>query len=219
MRAVKTIADEAGIHIGIKRFAVINQVAAVALNATIDCDAFADAHSSDSHYDKKSFVGLAVCLCYLTVPRLVVFTNVVVLLLIDFPQWRPSGESICAECYSTGKTNLPGSRRERQMLRSFARMAPEMYQYSNKKEMSLQFAEDIRHVHNPESASKRRRPASNDGGRAKSGAPARLWHKELDELLDVSLTRDDSGKFTFHGLREIEEFDMDNSDLDAIFGV
>jgi TATA-box binding protein (TBP) (component of TFIID and TFIIIB) len=68
MRAVKTIADEAGIHIGIKRFAVINQVAAVALNATIDCDAFADAHSSDSHYDKKSFVGLAVCLCYSTVP-------------------------------------------------------------------------------------------------------------------------------------------------------
>jgi hypothetical protein len=105
------------------------------------------------------------------------------------------------------------------MLRSFARMAPEMYQYSNKKEMSLQFPEHIRHVHNPENARKRSRLECNDGGRAQSRAPARLWREELEDVLDVSLTGADRGKLTFQGLKEVEEFDMDNSDLDAIFGV
>lgn len=32
---------------------VINQVAAASLGATLNCDAFADAHSSDSHYDRE----------------------------------------------------------------------------------------------------------------------------------------------------------------------
>ena len=38
------------------------QVGAVALGAKLDCDAFADAHSSTAHYDPKSFVGMPVCL-------------------------------------------------------------------------------------------------------------------------------------------------------------
>ena len=45
---------------------MINQVGAVALGAKLDCDAFADAHSSTAHYDPKSFVGMPVCLASLT---------------------------------------------------------------------------------------------------------------------------------------------------------
>lgn len=119
-RAVATIAKDAGVLIGIRRFSVINQVAAVNLAATIDCNAFATAHASDSHYDAKSFVGLA---------------------------YRPAGESICAETYSTGKANLPGSRRERDILRSFARIAPELLRFSNKRELRELFPAHVRDAH------------------------------------------------------------------------
>jgi hypothetical protein len=80
-RALKTISVEAGVHVAVRRFCVINQVigtgtrrafpqfdlallleqvGAIALGARLDCDAFADTHSSTAHYDPKSFVGLAV---------------------------------------------------------------------------------------------------------------------------------------------------------------
>jgi len=99
-RALNVIARDANIFIGVRNYAVINQVGAVSLDASIDCDSLADAHTATSHYDKDSFVGLA---------------------------WRPDNEAICAETYSTGKTNLPGSSRMRSLLRSFSRMAGEMY--------------------------------------------------------------------------------------------
>lgn len=120
VRALKSISEEAGVHIGVRRFAVINQVGAVAMEAKLDCDSFADAHSSDSHFDKQSFVGLA---------------------------WRPQGESICAEAYSTGKCNLPGSRRKRDLLKSWARMVPELYLYSDRPEMADKFDTTLRGVH------------------------------------------------------------------------
>ena len=63
-------------HVAVRRFAVINQVGAISLGARLNCDAFADSHSSTAHYDPKSFVGMP---------------------------WRPMSESICAEVYSTGK--------------------------------------------------------------------------------------------------------------------
>jgi len=120
VRALKAISEEAGVQIGVKRFCVINEVGAVAMHAKLDCDAFANAHSADSHYDKQSFVGLA---------------------------WRPQGERICAEAYSTGKCNLPGSRREREMLRSWARMCCELYRHSDRPTMALKFSEDVRNAH------------------------------------------------------------------------
>lgn len=39
---------------------VINQVGAASLRATLNCEEFATAHSSTSHFDINSFVGLAV---------------------------------------------------------------------------------------------------------------------------------------------------------------
>lgn len=76
IKAQRQIAKEAKVYLYTRNFSVINQVASASLNATLDCDRFADAHSSDSHYDKASFVGLA---------------------------WRPASEAICCEIYSTGR--------------------------------------------------------------------------------------------------------------------
>ena len=121
-RTLHTISRSAGVKIGVRRFNVINEVGAAALNATIDCNAFANTHTATSHYDKDSFVGLA---------------------------WRPVGEKICAETYSTGKTNLPGSRRERDLLRSWSRMAGELYRHSNKPEKASRFDERLSTFHQP----------------------------------------------------------------------
>ena len=60
VRAQRQLAVEADVHLNVRNFAVINSVGAVSLRATLNCDAFATAHSSTSHYDRNSFVGLAV---------------------------------------------------------------------------------------------------------------------------------------------------------------
>ena len=128
-RAQRQLAVEADVHLKIRSFQVINQVGAVALRATLNCDAFAAAHSATSHYDRSSFVGLA---------------------------WRPPNEKICCEIYSTGRgkyanavirtkasaltqsikrchppCSLPGSVAERQLHDSFARMLPELLRFSS----------------------------------------------------------------------------------------
>ena len=117
VRAQRQLALEAGIHLKIQSFQIKNTVGAVSLRASLNCDAFASAHSADAHFDPDSFVGLA---------------------------WRPPRESLCcgalafaltsadtelsvcafAEIYSTGKGNLPGSVAQRQLLDSFSRMLP-----------------------------------------------------------------------------------------------
>lgn len=61
MRAQRQLYKDAGIHIHVRNFAVINSVGAFNLKATLNCDAFATEHSATAHYDVKSFVGLAVC--------------------------------------------------------------------------------------------------------------------------------------------------------------
>ena len=99
---------------------VINQVGAVNLHAELDCEAFASTHSASSHYDRASFVGLA---------------------------WRPPSESICCEVYSTGRANLPGSVRERDLLRSFSRMLSELLAHSSKPELCNLIEEDLRLAH------------------------------------------------------------------------
>lgn len=92
------------------------QVAASYLNASFNCDLFAAEHETvractdtptsvcphatlpaQAHYDRESFVGLA---------------------------WRPAGEAVCSEMYSTSKTNLPGSVRLHDLQESWARMFP-----------------------------------------------------------------------------------------------
>ena len=56
MRAARQLAVEAGVHIHVRNFSVINQVGAASIDARLDCDAFASTHSATSHYDRASFV-------------------------------------------------------------------------------------------------------------------------------------------------------------------
>ena len=96
------------------------QVGAAGLRATLNCEEFAKAHSSTSHYDVKSFVGLA---------------------------WRPAGEAICCEVYSTGRSNLPGSTVERQLHDSYMRMLPELLRYSSSSSLLSKISAEIQSVH------------------------------------------------------------------------
>lgn len=52
---------------------------------------------------------------------------------------------VCVHMYRS----LPGSRRERQLLRSFARMAPELLRHSASPELAERFAEHLRSAHRP----------------------------------------------------------------------
>lgn len=105
MLALEQMRREADIQLHVKDFKVINSVGAASLNATINCDAFADAHSSEVHFDRSNFVGLA---------------------------WRPSGCCVCVELYSTGRANIPGAKRERALIDSFANLMPEIFKYSSR---------------------------------------------------------------------------------------
>lgn len=156
-RALNVIARDAKILIGVRNYAVINQVGAVSLNASIDCDSLADAHTATSHYDRDSFVGLA---------------------------WRPDGEAICAETYSTGKTNLPGSSRMRSLLRSFSRMVCEMYRHSDKPEKALKFEPHLANAHKPLAGAK---PAprlvhEKESKKKRQKTVDDLWHESEDEF-------------------------------------
>jgi TATA-box binding protein (TBP) (component of TFIID and TFIIIB) len=96
------IARDAGVFLQLKSFQVINIVAASSLGRRVDCDAFAEAHTSDSHFDRNSFVGMP---------------------------WRPKGECVTAEVYGTGKANLPGAKRVPGLFDSWGRMFVELRRF------------------------------------------------------------------------------------------
>lgn len=102
MLGIRQLADEAGVFLSVTGFNVINSVGASNLHTHIACDAFANAHSSEVHYDRSSFVGLA---------------------------WRPPNVPICVELYSTGRANLPGAKREHILISEFAKLLPELMSY------------------------------------------------------------------------------------------
>jgi len=127
LKAARQLAIEANVHVHIRKFSVINEVGAVSIDAKLDCDAFASTHSATSHYDRASFVGLA---------------------------WRPGGEAVCCEIYSTGKANLPGSTRQRDLLLSFARMVSELLRHSDRPEVCKRIPERLRLCHRPKSVTR-----------------------------------------------------------------
>ena len=124
------------------------QVGAAGLRATLNCEEFAKAHSSTSHYDVKSFVGLA---------------------------WRPAGESICCEVYSTGRSNLPGSTVERQLHDSYMRMLPELLRYSSSSSLLSKISAEIQSVHRSDSVVEETRSA------AKAPRSAQLLWDDWDD--------------------------------------
>ena len=143
LKAARQLAVEAKVHVHIRKFSVINQVGAVSIDAKLDCDAFASTHSATSHYDRASFVGLA---------------------------WRPGGESICCEIYSTGKANLPGSTRQRDLLCSFSRMVAELLRHSDRPEVCERIPERLRLCHRPQAVTRDDAPVA---PQSKAKAPPR----------------------------------------------
>ena len=146
----------------------VRQVAAVSLGARLDCDQFANAHSSTSHYDRQSFVGLA---------------------------WRPVGEPICcgarlpprsrarapfdrrartcAEIYSTGRANLPGSTRQRELLRAWSRMAGQLLKHSDQPHLADLLAPELRDAHEPSAAARDDAPLAARGDPPLTAPPER----------------------------------------------
>lgn len=52
------MSKEAGVHMQVESFEVVNLVGAVALKTTLDCEEFQKAHSSTTMLDRSSFVGM-----------------------------------------------------------------------------------------------------------------------------------------------------------------
>lgn len=98
------LSREAGVHLEICNFDVINSVGAASLHASFSCEEFAKAHTSTSMLDRASFVGLV---------------------------WRPKRSPIKAEIYSTGRLNLPGAKTSWALHHYFARLLPEIIKFSS----------------------------------------------------------------------------------------
>ena len=116
-------------------------VAAASLGASIQCEEFAAAHTSTSHYDPKSFVGLA---------------------------WRPNASNLCCEIYSTGKANLPGCTCFSDILAAWVDMLPELLLYSSRHEHNLLDTIDTEEAHVVGKPRSKKRPGSASSKACKS---------------------------------------------------
>lgn len=211
-RAQRQLAVEANVHLHVRNFAIINQVGAVSLQATLNCDGFAAAHSATSHFDRSSFVGLA---------------------------WRPPRENICCEVYSTGRANLPGSVTERALLESWSRMLPELLRFSSRAHLLENIPQELQDYHRlkngsavqqggsmpvvdgvlsaedkceqPRAIKRRQRPGMTGKREAKLEV-LRTQKKEGEEQMDtaVAVQATDIGK---------EAFDMDDSGMGCMGGL
>jgi len=190
MRTQQQLFDDVGICVHLRDFAVINQVGAVSLQATLNCEEFASAHTATTFYDIKSFVGMA---------------------------WRPAGEPICCEIYSTGKANLPGSTCERELYDSFARMLPELLRFSSAARLLHLVPTELQSAHRAKIAPTTPQ-AVRTSANAKAGgsASASLWDGWLNaddpDHNDCSESADD-GDYA----DEEEEQEDDTLDLAAYF--
>ena len=147
-RAQRQLAVEAGVRLHTRNFQIINQVGAVSLRATLNCEEFASHHRATSHFDRSSFVGLA---------------------------WRPANESICCEVYSTGRANLPGSTTERDLQRSFARMLPELLRFSSAARLLEQIPEEQQAHHRIDAADAAGMAPSSAPAPAAAASAASVW--------------------------------------------
>jgi hypothetical protein len=86
--------------------------------------------------------------------------------------WRPGGEHVCCEIYSTGKANLPGSTRQRDLLSSFARMVTELLRHSNRPDVCERIPEHLRLCHRPKNVTRDDAPVMAHSKAAKASAPA-----------------------------------------------
>ena len=83
-----------------------------------------------------------------------------------------------AEIYSTGKANLPGSTRQRDLLSSFSRMVSELLRHSDRAEVCELVPERLRLCHRPRAVMRDDAPVAAQSARAKV-APARAAVRDL----------------------------------------
>ena len=67
---------------------------------------------------------------------------------------------LVAEIYSTGKANLPGSTRQRDLLSSFARMVGELLRHSNRADVCERVPERLRLCHRPQTVARADAPGA-----------------------------------------------------------
>ena len=84
----------------------------------------------------------------------------------------------CAEIYSTGKANLPGSTRQRDLLSSFSRMVSELLRHSNRPEVCELVPEHLRLCHRPRAVTRDDAPAIAQSAKGKA-APSRARVSDL----------------------------------------
>jgi hypothetical protein len=99
------------------------------------------------------------------------------------------------------KSNLPGSRRERKLMRSFARMAPELLRHSSDPEKAMRFAPHLRDAHRVDET-------ADPGTSASAHVPA-----ATDSLWDVEDLAFAGGKRGRH--EELDGSDAGVADEDA----
>lgn len=76
------------------------------------------------------------------------------------------------EIYSTGKANLPGSTRQRDLLASFSRMVSELLRHSNRPDVCERIPERLRLCHRPRSVERDDAPvAAFSKAASRSAAP------------------------------------------------
>jgi TATA-box binding protein (TBP) (component of TFIID and TFIIIB) len=129
MQAIQRLAAEADVHLRVKSFEVKNAVGAVTLGATINCEEFAQTHTDTVHYDRSSFVGMVrrPPPCPPCPPAAAPLSRVAP----AWQTWRPRNSPVCAEIYSTGRVNIPGGKSLRDVLTGFARLVPELLEFSS----------------------------------------------------------------------------------------
>ena len=90
------------------------------------------------------------------------------------PLPRSRGPCACAEIYSTGKANLPGSTRQRDLLTSFARMVSELLRHSDRPEVRDRLKPHLRLCHRPREVTRDDAPAAHvSSKRQKAAKPSK----------------------------------------------
>ena len=87
---------------------------------------------------------------------------------------------LVAEIYSTGKANLPGSTRQRDLLASFSRMVSELLRHSNRPDMCERIPERLRLCHRPKTVARDDAPVTARSKAATSSAALASVRKVSD---------------------------------------
>ena len=82
------------------------QVGAASLRATLNCEAFAEAHRSEAHFHRASFVGLAVNF-KATLELSSTKPCILSMFVCVCAQWRPAGEACCVGTLAHTSNSVP----------------------------------------------------------------------------------------------------------------